>query len=143
MVSFVDTRNILDDKGQPIGHGLKVLRELPELFEDDFEILAGKAYIAKLHDKGKALPYSRYPGTKNENFKVLCNYFASLILAKGDVLVYTYTLEALLWGIALFKGRRKIVAVTYENWNSYIRNYLNDKPFRRFLVRKGLSNYCF
>ncbi len=140
MISLVDTGSILDDRGEPIGHGLKVLKELPELFEGDIEILAGKAYIAKLQGKGRALPCSRYPGTKNENFKMICNYFASLILAKGDVLVYTYTLEALLWGIALFKGKRKIVAVTYENWNSYIRNHLSDKPFRRFLVRKGLNN---
>jgi len=140
MISLVDAGSVLDDKGEPIGHGLKVLKELPELFEGDIEILAGKPYIQRLKNRVKALPYSRRPGSGNEDFKMLLNYFVSLFFAKGDILVYTYTLEALLWGIALFKWKRKIIAVTYENWETYIRNNLSDKPVRRFLVRKGLSD---
>mgnify|MGYP001070736629 CR=1 FL=1 len=139
MISLIDTGSVLDDKGEPIGHGLKLLREFPELFEHDIEILAGKPYVEKLKNRVRALPCCRKPGAKNANFKMLCNYFVSLILAKGDILIYTYTLEALLWGVALFKGRRKIVAVTCENWDVYIRKNLSDKPVRNFLVKRGLN----
>ncbi|MCH5256114.1 MAG: hypothetical protein J1D87_02430 [Lachnospiraceae bacterium] len=140
MVSLIDIASTLDDKNNPVGHGLKILRDLPSIFEDDVEILARKEYLQLLKKKGTMLPCRIYSGIhKGETLKMLCNYFISLFTAKGDVLVYTITLEPLLWGIAIYKRKRKIVAITCWNWDKYLSRDLSKHPIRKLLVQKGLE----
>lgn len=139
MISLIDVMSTLDGRDEPVGHGLKMLRDFPRLFAQKVQIVAGKEYVGAL-EKGAILPCRNHSGVhKGVDWKVLCNYFISLIIARGSFLVYTITPEALLWGIGLFKGKRKIIAVTYEHWNLYIQNNLADKPLRKALVKRGLS----
>jgi len=139
MISLIDIVNTLDEKGNPVGHGLKILKDLPNVFEEDVEILAGKEYLRFLKKRRTALPFCIYSGAyKGEALKMLCNYFISLFAAKGRVLVYTITLEPLLWGIALCKGGRKIVVITCWHWDKYICS-LYKHPIRRWLVQRGLE----
>lgn len=141
MICLIDVMSTLDNKADPIGHGLKILRDLPKYFEEDVKILAGKEYIRKLKGQREVLPCCLYSGIhKNTALKVLYNYFISLIKAKSDILIYTIVSEPLLWGIAFFKGKQKIVIVTYEHWDRYIQKNLANSPIRRFLLKKGLAN---
>lgn len=140
MISLIDIRSSLDDKNEPVGHGLKILKDFPSIFDNNVEILAGKKYIQKLKYRSTALPLSiRLDFDKHESIKVLCNYFVSLFLAKGDVLIYTFTREPLLWGIALLKKRKKIVAITYTYWDRYMEDNHIKNPVRRFLIKRGLK----
>ncbi len=137
MINLVNVVNSLDDKEAPVGHELKVLGDYSELFGKSVQVIAAKEYIS---GKGKNLPYCIYAGKRKwAALKILCNYFVSLAAAKGRYLIYTVTPEELLWGIALYKGRKKVIAVTYEHWDMYISNNLADKPIRRALVKRGLS----
>lgn len=124
----------------PIGHELNLLKELRSVFAGKAEVLAGKEYIQSLNGDGTILPYCISPGIcKAASLKILCNYFISLLVARGDVLVYVDTSEALLWGIALFKGKKKIVSITYLEWEKYRGKYIPDTPVRQFLIRRGLK----
>lgn len=139
MISLIDVMSTIDDRGEPVGHGLKVLRDFPKLFAQKTQIMAGKEYVGEL-GKGTILPCRNCSGVhKGVGWKVLCNYFISLVIARGSFLVYTIMPEPLLWGIALFKGKRKIIAVTYEHWGLYIQNNLAGRPIRKALVERGLS----
>ena len=140
MISLVNVMNDLDTRGKPIGHGLKFLRDFTRLIEQPVEILAGKEYMSAIKTKGQILPYSLYSGVKEKkNLKILRNYFISLKKAKGDMLIYAITNETLLWGIALYSGKRKIVLVTYDNWDKYQDNILRFKKIRSWMITKGLS----
>ena len=123
MISLIDVMSSVDAEDKPIGHGLKTLRDLKRLINRPVQILAGQEYIDALEIKECALPYSLKTGKERYiGVKVWINYLYSLYMAKGNTLVYTITNESLLWAIALFKGKRKIIVVTYENWNLYIKN---------------------
>lgn len=140
MISFIDVVNTIDDKNIPIGHGLKLLKDIPEILDEKVEILAGREYIERLEYKGKILPCSHHSGiNKYISLKTLWNYFVSLIRSEGEILIYAIAIEPLLWGIALYKGKKKIVIISYDNWNRYVKNNLYNKPIRRFLVKRGLT----
>ena len=140
MICLINVINTLNDKKEPVGHGLKTLKEFSEYFDEDVKILASKEYIKKLRGKREILPFSLYSGKNNSNsLKILCNYFISLIKAKSDILLYTIASEPLLWGIAFFKGNQKIVIITYEHWDIYMERKLANNPIRRFLLKRGLS----
>lgn len=140
MLCLINVMNTLNDKKEPVGHGLKTLKDFSEYFDEDVKILASKEYIRKLKGKKGTLPFSLYSGKDNSNsLKILCNYFISLIKAKSNVLLYTIASEPLLWGIALFKGNQKIVIITYEHWDIYMERKLANNPIRRFLLKRGLS----
>lgn len=140
MISLIDVISSVDAEGKPIGHGLKALRDLKRVISKPVQILAGREYLDTLGIKECALPYSRKTGEERHiGAKVLINYLYSLFMSKGSTLVYIITNEPLLWAIALFKGKRNIIIVTYENWNIYIKNNLQHKLIRQFLVKRGLS----
>lgn len=140
MISLIDVTNAVDSFRQPVGHELKLLKDLPEIFDDRVEILASKEYLSALKKKGKILPFSARSGyCKNMHVQILCNYLKALVASKGNILLFTIVPEALLWGIALLKGRKKIVIVTYEHWDKYIFTSLRNHPIRKFLVKKGLQ----
>lgn len=140
MISLIDVTNVVDSFMQPVGHELKLLKDFPEIFDEGIEILASKEYLSSLNKKGKVLPFSVCSGDyKNVNLKILCNYLKALIVSEGNILLFTIVPEALLWGIALLKGRKKIVIITYEHWDNYIFNKLRNHPIRRLLVKKGLQ----
>ncbi len=141
MISLIDVANYIDEKNMPVGHGLKLLKEMPKLFGEKTEILAGKEYIHELKNDGKVLPCRIHSGIiKKRNIRILYNYFISLFLAKGDVLIYSFVLEPLLWGIAFTKLKRKIVIVTCWDWDNYIKSDLFNKPIRKYLVERGLKH---
>ncbi len=140
MISLIDAVNHLDCNNQPMGHGLKELRDLSVLFSKKAEILAGQEYIQSMKGKGIKLPYCNYTAAPHYfNVKVIFNYLVSLFKANGDVLIYTNVPEALLWGIALFKNKKKIVIVSFENWDNYIKNMSQKRIIPKFLVKRGLS----
>ena len=60
MISLIDAVNHLDCNNQPMGHGLKELRDLSVLFSKKAEILAGQEYIQSMKGKGIKLPYCNY-----------------------------------------------------------------------------------
>ena len=141
MVSLIDVENSLDNKNLPVGHELKLLKDFRLIFKDKMEILAGKKYIQKLGGQGTQLPCSLCSGKHSYNgFKILFNYFISLVLARGDILLFIDTPEQLLWGIAIFKGKRKIISITYLQWDKYISKYISNNCIRRFLVERGLKH---
>lgn len=140
LVSLINVENSINDKNVPVGHELKMLRDYQYIFKNNIELLAEKKYIEKLGVRGTLLPYAVCSGKQSyTNLKVLCNYFISLVLAKGDVLLFIDTPEPLLWGVALFKGKRKIISITYLQWDKYISKYISNNYIRRFLVKRGLS----
>lgn len=140
MVSLIDVVNHIDHNNQPIGHGSKVLKDLSLLFQQDVEILAGREYLQMLENKGAELPYCNYAAAPhNFEWKVIFNYLVSLFKAKGDVLIYTNTPEPLLWGIAFFKNKKKIVIVSFENWDNYIKRKTKKSILQKFFVKRGLS----
>jgi len=140
MVSLVNVENSLDNKNMPVGHELKVLKTLQTVFESEVELLAGKEYIRRLDRKKVILPYCVHSGSREiTSIKILCNYFISLIMARGNVLIYIDMPEALLWGIALCKSKKKVVTITYLEWNKYREKYISGNPIRQFLVKRGLK----
>ena len=42
MISLIDVANYIDEKNMPVGHGLKLLKEMPKLFGEKTEILAAR-----------------------------------------------------------------------------------------------------
>ena len=38
MISLIDVANYIDEKNMPVGHGLKLLKEMPKLFGEKTEI---------------------------------------------------------------------------------------------------------
>ncbi len=140
MVSLVNIINNIDKSDAPIGHGLKAIKDMAELLDGKIEVLASEEYIREFPERVKKLPYSIYSGDrKNVEWKMFINYFASIFCTRNKTLLYVISLEPLLWGIALTKQRKRIILLTYYDWDLYVRNKLSDKPFRRYLVRKGLG----
>lgn len=140
MISLINVMNDLDIHGTPIGHGLKFIQDFTGLLEQPVEILAGKEYMLAMKTKGQILPYSLYSGVKEKkNLKILWNYFISLKKAKGEMVIYAITNETLLWGLALYSGKQKIVLVTYDNWDIYQDNISKFKRIRKWMITKGLS----
>jgi hypothetical protein len=142
MISLISVKNYVDENNMPVGHVVKTITDIKKIFHNEkTEIIASKEYLQMFRNKGKALPYSIDLGKNNQSEKVgiICNYVVSLLKSNGDVLVYVDISEPLLWGIALLKMNRKIVAITYENWDIYVLNNLANRPVRKFLVEKGLK----
>lgn len=140
MISLIDVASYLDDKNKPIGHGLKILKDLNFLFGKKTEVLATKEYIQALKAKGKELPFCSYPGNPQYFLmKTFLNYLISLFKAKGEILIYINVPESLLYGIAFFKNKKKIVILTFVNWEDYIKNIPPKNFLQKFFLKKGLS----
>lgn len=140
MVSLINVESSIDHSNTPVGHEIKVMKDYLKIFDYKAEVLSGERYVRELNGKRKTLPYCIYiRENKRRWLKILCNYFVSLLLSNGEVLIFIDIPEELLWGINFFKGKRKIVGITYIQWDLYIKKYLSNKPLRRFLVKKGLD----
>ncbi len=139
VISLINVVNSLDIDDRPVGHELKCLQDLCKLLKGKVEILAGQRYMHALKISGKMLPYSAHSGVKEKrDLLILKNYIVSLIKAEGDILVYITVPEALLWWIALYRGKRKIVLLTYNDWSVYQQNILKHQKIRQWLINRGL-----
>lgn len=139
IVSLINVENSLDHNNMPIGHEMKVMKDYLNIFGYKAEVLSGEKYARKIEGRSKLLPYCIYIREKKSRWmKILCNYFVSLFLSRGELLIFIDIPEVLLWGLAFFKGKRKVIGITYMQWDMYIEKYLFNKPIRRYLVKKGL-----
>lgn len=140
MVSLINVVNNIDKNNKPVGHGLKSIQDFSEILDENIEILASKEYCREFIACSNSLPYSIRSGQmKHSSLKMLVNYFVSLFSASNRTLLYVIAAEPLLWGIALMKRNKRVVVLTYDNWDLYIRRNLSDRPIRKFLVKRGLD----
>ena len=109
MVSLIDVENSLDNKNLPVGHELKLLKDFRLIFKDKMEILAGKKYIQKLGGQGTQLPCSLCSGKHSYNgFKILFNYFISLVLARGDILLFIEQMPIIIFAGYVLKAENNL-----------------------------------
>lgn len=139
VISLINVVNSLDIDDKPVGHELKCLKDMCRLIKKPVQILADKKYMSALEGTGNFLPYSVHSGIKEKrNLKILLNYIVSLMKANGNILVYITVPETLLWGLAFYTGKRKIVLLTYNDWNVYQKKNIKNQKIRRWLITRGL-----
>ena len=143
-VALVDYIGYEDQKGVPVGHPLKVMRELRDLLdgEAEIEILAPASYLKALgEDDGKALPLAvnALKSGKNvvENIKCMfisfVNIHRALRRATADVLWFCNIDQFLFMFLGMFgfHGKKIVITLFAQHYHKWYHDYFMKKVLPR------------
>lgn len=143
-ITVVEYLNYVNERGEDIGHGKKVLREAVELLGDDFEVhcIASRAYCpegCKLDCELPALNQSAEEATKSA---ILKQIKTALTAATTDVVWFTNVDWILLAQLGLFKPKGlKVVATLYRDYATDIaQSGSKVRHIKSALVKRGVKN---
>lgn len=143
-VTVVEYLNYVNECGEAIGHGKKVLSEAVELLKDDFDVhcIASEAYRPEGFALDKALPRLNQSAGEVTNGAILNQIKAVFAAVRTDVVWFTNVDWVLLAYLAFFKPRAvKVMATLYRDYATDISQ--GGSKVRRVkvaAVRRGIRN---
>ena len=143
-VTVIEYLNYVNERGEAIGHGKKVLGEAVELLKDDFDVhcIASQAYRPEGVSLDLTLPQLNQPSGEATKGAILNQIKATLAAAKTDVVWFTNVDWVLLAYLALFKPKGlKVMATLYRDYASDIAQSASKaRRAKASLVRHGIRN---
>lgn len=142
-IALIDYIGYSDEKGNPIGHPLKVLKEYKKILSQcaEISVAAPSGYLAQVNSCRKiVLPFkvNAFKCDKSllMNLKIsiinFINIFVSVKKCKEPILWFYNINQVLFIYLLLFKCKKKIIITLYEKeFNRRIYNYILKKTIRK------------
>lgn len=149
---MVDCRTTTDDRGNPIGHGIKVANEYGDLLIDDFQLRYYlNAEVESFCRSNDVCVIGKSPEKVSDKFKKLVAYYKAIKYVyreerNSNVWFYVPDFYIYLFLLLIPKGKRHISVTVYEDFcNSRIKHFVFDRLMKKIdlaIVTNQYYNNC-